>query len=164
MDDPSCSLCGRPLDEHERDIRFTLPDPVLHAPEQESTAGAWLSHEDASTSVMMQVPGIGAFVRCLLPVELTGGYTVTFGVWVGVHPDDLQAAVAVWWEPRYRDLVLDGNLANALPGWGLLGAPVRARVRDEDETPYVVQSADPALTRVLTERWPHETVLATLPA
>jgi hypothetical protein len=29
---------------------------------------------------------VGAFLRALLPVQLTGGYTVTFGVWVGVHP------------------------------------------------------------------------------
>jgi len=30
---------------------------------------------------MMQVPGLGAFVGGLLPVRLTGGHTVTYGVW-----------------------------------------------------------------------------------
>jgi hypothetical protein len=112
---------------------------------------------------MMQVPTVGAFVRCLLPVGLTGGFAVTFGVWVSVHPDDLQRAFDVWWEPEYRDLTLDGRLANELPVWGLLGAPVHARVRDEGETPYVVRSGDKGMARVLTEQWDHDRVLAALP-
>ena len=48
---------------------------------------------------MMLVPNVGPFVRALPPFGLTGGYTVTFGVWVAVHPDDLQRAFAVWCEP-----------------------------------------------------------------
>ncbi len=66
---------------------------------------------------MMQVPDAGPFVRCLLPVHLTGGFTLTFGVWLAVHPDDLQHAFRVWWEPEYRELELDALLANRLPVW-----------------------------------------------
>jgi hypothetical protein len=109
------------------------------------------------------VPGVGPFVRCLLPVHLTGGHTLTFGVWVGVPPDLLQEAFRRWTAPDYADLVLDGRLANALPGWGLLAAPVRATVRDPEETPYCTSSPDPDLQRVLTARWPHEEVLAEVP-
>lgn len=112
---------------------------------------------------MMQVPTLGAFVRCLVPVALTGGFTVTFGVWVGVHPDELQRAFHVWWEPEYRDLVLEGRLANALPVWGLLGVQVQARVHDENETPYVDHSQNPVMTQVLTGQWDHDLVLAALP-
>jgi len=65
--------------------------------------GAWLGHADAGSSVMMQIPAVGSFVRALLPVELTGGYTVIFGVWVGGDPDEPQRAFAVWWEPAYKD-------------------------------------------------------------
>lgn len=36
---------------------------------------SWLSHLSPETSVMMQVPSSGAFVRALLPVSLTGGHT-----------------------------------------------------------------------------------------
>ena len=32
---------------------------------------------------MMQIPGIGPFIRALLVVRLAGGYAVTYGVWVG---------------------------------------------------------------------------------
>ena len=51
----------------------------------------------------------------LLVVRLVGGYTVTYGVWVGVHPDDLQRAFRVWWEPDYDNLRLGGGLANSVP-------------------------------------------------
>ena len=108
-------------------------------------------------------PYIWAFVRSLLPVRLTGGYTVTLGVWIGVHPDDLQRAFATWWEPKYMNLHLVGRLANSLPGWGLLGAHVDAAVLNADETPYVVSSSDSTLASVLTDEWPHEEVLSRLP-
>lgn len=112
---------------------------------------------------MMMVPTVGTFVRALLPVRLTGGYTVTFGVWIGVHPDDLHRAFGVWWEPEYVDLKLDGRLANSLPGWGMLAAQVDAAVLDVESTPYVVASHDPGLADVLNREWQHEEVLQRLP-
>jgi len=154
-----CPTCGRPLDLHSPDYRFTLPDPVLALPEREKTEGTWMSHADAGSSVMMQVPNCGAFVRALLPVRLTDGHSAMFGLWIGVPPDSLQHAARIWWEPDYVDLTLDGLLANDLPLWGLLGAPVRAAVRDPDHTPYCESSSDPELTNVLTKEWPHAQVL-----
>jgi hypothetical protein len=112
---------------------------------------------------MMMVPSVGTFVRCLLPVHLAGGHTITFGVWLGVHPDDLQRPFAVWWAPEYVDLRLDGRLANALPGWGLLGAPAQAAALNPDATPYIVSSGDPILARVLADEWPHDEILPGLP-
>lgn len=85
---------------------------------------------------MMQVPDLGAFVRALLPVRLVGGHTVTFGVWVGIQPADLQRAFAAWWQQEYAELTLDGALANAVPPWQMLAAPVSLEVRNPDETPY----------------------------
>ena len=161
-DTGDCQTCGRPLDRHNRNIRFRLPDPVQETIEQENAPGAWMSHADPQTSVMMQVPDVGPFVRALIPVALTGGSTVTFGVWLLVDPDDLQRAFAVWHQPEYLDLVLDGWLANALPGWGLLGKPVRAAVRKRQHTPYCVDSTDPVLAAVLTQEWRHDLVLDAL--
>lgn len=150
------------MDEHNRHIRFALPDPVLGLPERERTAGTWMNDADARTSVMMQVPTVGPFVRASLPVALTGGYAVTFGVWISIHPDDLQRTFRVWWEPAYKDLVLEGVLANALPGWGLLAAPVKAVVRNPDQAPYVDESRDPLLAAVLSDQWPHAQVLGAI--
>ncbi|HET6952711.1 MAG TPA: DUF2199 domain-containing protein [Acidimicrobiales bacterium] len=155
--------CGRPLDAHDRHLRFELPEPVLTAPDQDRAAGTWMTHEDARTSVMMQVPRVGAFVRCLLPVKLSGGFVVTFGVWLAVRPGDLQRAALVWREPTYVDLTLDGWLANRLPLWDCLASPAHASVEDPEHTPYVTSSSDALLARVLGEEWSHDEVLAAVP-
>ena len=161
--DDLCPTCGRPRDAHNRHLRFRLPDPVLSTPEREETEGTWMSHSDANQSVMMMVPTVGTFVRVLLPVQLTGGYTVTFGAWLGVHPDDLQRAFAVWTAPEYVDLRLEGRLANALPAWDVFAVPAEAAVRDPEQTPYIVRSSDELLSQVLTEAWPHDQILEGLP-
>lgn len=156
-------MCGRPVDTHDRHVRFRLPEPVLTSPGQEKVPGSWLSHESPETSVMMQVPSIGAFVQALLPVSLTGGHTVTYGVWVAIDPQELQRVFAVWLEPAYGDLRLDGALANSIRPWGLLAASVSLAVRDPQHTPYCSGSQDPRLSRVLSEQWPHDDILDALP-
>jgi hypothetical protein len=156
-------MCGRPLDAHDRHVRFRLPEPVLTSPAQEKAPGSWLSHDSPETSVMMQVPAIGAFVRAVLPVHLSGGHSVTFGVWVGIDPRELQRVFAVWWGPEYRDLRLDGALANSIPPWGLLAAPVTLTVRDPRQTPYCSESQNPSLSQVLNDQWPHADILDALP-
>jgi hypothetical protein len=122
-----------------------------------------MTETDPWRAVMMQVPDVGDFVRVLLPVQLTGGFTVTFGAWLGVSRDDFLRAFKMWWAPEYSRLRLDGLLANAIPPWGLLGEPVEAGVRDPDETPYCERSSSRELARVLNDEWPHEDVLAALP-
>jgi hypothetical protein len=156
-------MCGRPVDAHDRHVRFRLPEPVLARPGQEKVPGAWLSHGSPETSVMMQIPSLGAFVRALLPVSLTGGHTVTYGVWAGIDPRQLQRVFTIWHEPDYQDLRLDGVLANSVRPWGLLAAPVHLAVRDPQQTPHCAGSPDPQLSRVLTERWPHQDILDALP-
>jgi hypothetical protein len=156
----ACPTCGLPVENHDRDVRFTLPDPVLGLVDAGGLPeGSWLSHDDPDESVMLLVPELGAFVRCLLPLRLEGGHTITFGVWVGVSSEDLQRAWSVWWEPEYADLELTGVLANALPGVDVLAAPVVVRVRDAEETPYVDSSSDTLLAQVLADEWPHAQVL-----
>jgi hypothetical protein len=154
----TCPTCGRSLDAHDRHVRFQLPDPVLDVPAEQREARTWRN------DVMMQVQGVGAFVRALLPVRLSAGHRVTFGVWLGVPPDELQRAFREWWTPTYVDLVLDGFLANDVRPWGLLAKPARAVVRDPDHTPYVDSSDDDLLRQVLTDEWPHDYVLGALPA
>lgn len=83
-----CSICGNELGDHDRHIRFALPGPVLQSVGQHHVPGAWLTHDEPNTSVMMQIPGIGAFVRALLPVSLSEGHRLTFGVWVSIKQDE----------------------------------------------------------------------------
>lgn len=154
-----CSMCARELDLHDRHVRFTLPQPVLDTPEKETAPGTWLSHATARESVMMQVPSLGAFVRALVPVRLLGGHTLTYGVWLAIHPGNLQRIFGLWWKPEYADLEVTGWLANPVPPWGMLAAPVVAVVRDTEHTPYCDRSDDPTLSRVLHDQWPHDVVL-----
>ncbi len=88
---------------------------------------------------------------------------MTCGVWVGVHPGDLQRAFRVWREPEYEDLRLEGVLASPVPPWGLLAAPVTLVVKDPEHTPCCVGSSGHMLSRVLGEEWPHKDILETLP-
>jgi hypothetical protein len=159
----TCGICGRPTDEHQRDVRFVLPDPVLELPDRDDTEGVWKSEADPNRAVMMLVPNLGGFLRALLPVRLSGDHSVTFGVWVGVHPDDLKRAFDVWWAPEYEELRLTGRLANALPSWDVFGAPVDLAVTDAKQTPYCVSSSDAELHAVLMDEWDHEPVLSCLP-
>ncbi|HEX8768135.1 MAG TPA: DUF2199 domain-containing protein [Jatrophihabitans sp.] len=161
--DAACAMCGRSRDAHNRHVRFRLPDPVLAAPLRERTRGTWMSHDDAESSVMMQVPEVGHFVRVLLPITLIGGDTLTFGIWLGVAPEDFHRAFAQWWAPTYPDLVLEGHIANDVQPWGLLARPGCAVVRNPQATPYLARSTDSLTEQVLTRHWPHDEVLDALP-
>lgn len=152
----SCQSCGRDISGHDRHIRFSLPDRVLESPEQHHTPGAWLSHEEPTTSVMMQIPTLGDFVRALLPVSLSEGHMLTFGVWVAISTPELHRSLSVWWAPEYADLRLTGTIANTVMPWGLLGAPVCLEVRNTDETPYCASSPQKDLADVLQKEWPYE--------
>jgi hypothetical protein len=153
MANGQCPTCGRPLDEHNRHLRFGVPEPVLGIPEAERPARTW------GNDVLMQVEDVGAFVRILVPVTLSGGYKITYGAWLSVSPQDLRRAWEVWRLPSYADLRLDGVLANMLPGWedDTYAKPVTASVLDVEQIPYAVDSQDPFMRRVLNDEWPHET-------
>lgn len=160
MEPSRCPTCGRALSDHDRDIRFRLPQPVLEASlETEELAGRTWGND-----VLMQVQGIGAFVRVLVPVRLTGGFGVVFGAWLGVHPDDLRRAWEVWNGPEYMGLELSGFLANELPPWRAhtCGKPLAASPRSPDELPYACESSDPVLQNILTQEWNHDLVLSSI--
>lgn len=132
---------------------------MLDLPDGEATDGIWLSAGTAREASLMQVPDLGCFVRAQLPIKLTGGYSLTYGVWVCVHPDDLQHAFKIWWSPEYDDLRLAGYLANRIEPWDVLGKPIEIAVRNSDQNPWCESSTDPVLASILSEEWDHTTVL-----
>jgi hypothetical protein len=151
-----------PVDLHDQHVRFSKPDPVLQAGET-SASDIWMSGADANSSVMMQVNNVGAFVRALLPVKLTAGHTITYGVWVGINPAELRHVFDTWWSPGYPNLVITGFIANTVKPWGLLGSPVQLRVLNPEHTPYCVESMDERLRGVIKDQWDHELVLSAVP-
>jgi hypothetical protein len=141
------------------DIRVDRPDAVIDIPESERREAVrgndFLLHEQRA----------GWFVRCLLPISLTGGLTVTFGAWVRIDEVTFERIGTVWRSPSYRQLRFSGSFANAVQPWGpeLLDAPVTVAVRDEDALPYVVVApAAPLLSSLVTDTWDRDRVLSSL--
>ena len=150
----TCPGCGRSTSLSDRHARFSWPDVLVGAAQQEGGAeGLWLSHDTAESSVMMQTPD-AAFVRVLLPIRLDDMSTITYGVWLQVDTEDMHRAFEVWTGPQYDDLRLEGRLVNELPPGQALDAVGVAVVRDPDATPYLDDSSHPLLKRLLTEVWP----------
>lgn len=147
------------MDEHNRHVRFKLPEPVLEIPKEERPARTW------GNDVLMAVRDLGSFVRILIPIKLSGGYTVTYSAWLSVPPDDLRHAWEVWTDnEKYPQLRLRGFLANMLPVWedDTYTKPLETAVIDPDHTPYAIDSPDDFMHRVLHNEWPHELVLAAI--
>ena len=151
---PGCSCCGAPLDATDLDIRSELPDALADLP-PEQRAAAWGNKD------FQRLEGVGGFLRCLMPVSLTGGSTVTYSVWVSLDDDQLRHALNVWNEPAYADLAVRGSVANAIKPWPtLLGEPAGAVVRDADKLPYLVADESTLLSRVLNDEWDRDDVLS----
>ena len=149
-----CGCCGTALNDPQRmDIRLGLPDFAFDLPE---------SAREEVNAGLLRVEGGRCFVRCLLPVALTGGTELVFGTWMEISPVDLERTAAIWDDPSYADLVLQGTFANGIKPWGdgLLGAPVTAVVRNVSEIPYIESSEDDLLRRVLGVTWDRDVVLS----
>jgi hypothetical protein len=151
---PGCSCCGAPLDGVDLDIRSALPDAFL-ALSAEQRASAW------GNSDFQRLEGIGGFLRCLMPVRLSGGGSVTYSVWLRLDDEQLRHALAVWSTPEYAALELHGEVANAIKPWpGLLGEAAGAVIRDAGTLPYLVADENSLLSRVLTDVWDRDDVLS----
>jgi hypothetical protein len=148
-----CSCCGTELpDTDQIDVRLGLPDVAFGL---EETA------RHRVNPGLLRMDGHGCFARCLLPVRLSGELLLVLGTWMEISEADLQRAHTLWDQPGYADLVLTGQLANAIKPWDeeLLGAPLTARVRNADEIPYVEASDHPLLGHVLHTVWDRHQVL-----
>jgi hypothetical protein len=147
-DEPSMSS-GSASDH--RYVPFVLPDAVRaldESEQQERVEHLWRGDD------LLQVAGLGGFVRALLAVSPTEGVAVTFGVWVALDAEDMSRATEVWWGPGYASFAAVGRLANAVPRHGLLDVPVQLAVKEASQLPYVVASTDPVAGELLTRKWP----------
>lgn len=145
------------IETTEVHARIDLPDALWQLPPERREA---LWQRDG----LCRLDGVGCYVGCLLPVRLTGGTTLTFGVWLAVAEADLQRAQRVWGTADYPAFQATGELANAVKPWGteVLGAPARVEVRDPGRLPYLAATEHPVLSRVLAEVWDRDAVLSAL--
>jgi hypothetical protein len=149
-----CAICGIAPDPRGRpfSITFNLPDVYydIH-PELLDTWG---------DDPFLAIKDVGFYLRVILPVKLTDGFAVDFGTWLKVDPEVFKEAWQKWNFPEYKDFACDGLLANRLEPWKpTLRTHVKARVRDMDQVPYVVESPNELGARIIGETWPHDEVL-----
>jgi hypothetical protein len=149
-----CPNCGIAPDPEGKpfSITFEQPDVIEEIPEE--LLDTW------GADPFLAIKDIGFFVRVILPVKLTDGYGVHFGTWLEVHSEDFRTAWQQWNFPEYKDLAIDGYVANDIAPWGKIPhALVKATVVDMAEVPYLTSSDNEAISKILADTWPHDDVL-----
>lgn len=149
-----CACCGIAPDPQGRpfSITFEQPDVIFDiAPELLDTWGG---------DPFLAIKNVGFFVRVILPVKLTDGFSAHIGTWLEVQAEDFRTAWQTWNFPEYADLALEGYVANEMEPWKKFPhALVKATVHDMAQVPYLTSSESEVFTRILTETWPHPDVL-----
>jgi len=154
----TCTLCRWPIEAHDRDISFRLPDILADCPEEE------LEARTSQFGGFLCVDTDQFFMRVLFPIHLIDDHVLVFGVWLSIDPATIQRVAAVWDTPEYASLEVTGRLASALPPWPdtSLGAVLTAQTRLVSELPYVTSSDDALMKRAISESWDHNTILEPL--
>jgi hypothetical protein len=150
-----CACCGisRNLDGRPLSITFEQPDVIdqIHPVLLDTWGG----------DPFLAIKNVGFFIRVILPIKLTDDFAIDFGTWLEIHNEDFKAAWAAWNFPEYKDLEIEGYVANQIaPFEKFPHALVKATVREVEHVPYLTSSANETYTKLLTETWPHATVLA----
>ncbi len=149
-----CACCGIARDPRGRPLSVTFEQPDVIFDIEEELLETW--GEDP----FLAIKNVGFFVRVILPVKLTDGFSVDFGTWLEVHSEDFRTAWQTWNFPEYSGLTLDGYVANAIEPWKKLPHElVRAVVRDVAQVPYLDSCDNELVTRIMRETWPHADVL-----
>ncbi len=156
-----CRVCGGDgTPAGERAVLLALPDVLLRRDPAHLLSGVGTDDPDPAAAVFLEATE-GCFVRCRLVVELDGGGSIAYSLWVRVTPDTAQRIGRTLGTEAALVLRFEGWLGNALPGAGFLDAPVTVGVSmSMNNQPVVVATADPALTTFLAERHPQQAALA----
>jgi Uncharacterized protein conserved in bacteria (DUF2199) len=150
-----CACCGIAPDPRGRPFSIVFEQPDVVSQIEPELLDTW------GTDPFIAIKNVGFFVRVILPVQLTDGFSVEFGTWLEVRDDDFREAWKVWNSPEYSGLVIEGYMANEIEPWSPFPhAMIRAAVRDVDQVPYLVASDAPLFARILGEVEPHADVLA----
>jgi hypothetical protein len=150
-----CSCCGIAPDPRGRPFSIVFEQPDVLSQIEPELLDTW------GSDPFLAIKNVGFFVRVILPVQLTDGFSVAFGTWLEVADDDFRTAWKTWNAPEYANLVMEGYVANEIEPWSPFPhALLRAVVRDVDQVPFLATSDDPLFTRILGATLPHADVLS----
>ncbi len=149
-----CACCGIAADPQGRPFSITFGLPDVYFDIEEELRDTW------GDDPFLAIKNVGFFLRVLLPVKLTDGFSVDFGTWLEIDAPDFRNAWQTWNFPEYADLVVEGYVANEIKPWNQFPhALVRAVVRDTAQVPYLDSCANQLTTKIIEDTWPHAEVL-----
>lgn len=150
-----CADCGFAPDPRGRPFSITFEQPDVIDEIEPELLDAW------GGDPFLAIKNVGFFLRVILPVKLDNGFAVDFGTWLEIYNEDFRSAWQTWNFPEYKDLEIEGYLANKIAPWDQFPHElIKATVRDLDQVPYLTSSEDETFTKLLTETWPHAKVLS----
>ena len=149
-----CACCGIAPDPQGKPFSITFEKPDVLFEIRDELLDTW------GDDPFFAIKDVGFFVRVILPVKLTDGFSVNFGTWLECHAEDFRRAWQTWNFPEYKDLEFEGYVGNDIAPWPRFPhALVKATVRDMADVPYLTSSQNEVITRILAETWPHDDVL-----
>ena len=151
---PPCECCGIAPNADGRPLSVTFEQPDVISDIMPELLQTW------GGDPFLAIKDVGFFLRVILPVKLSDGYAVDFGTWLEIADEDFRTAWRTWNFPEYKDLAVEGYVANDIAPWGRLPHRlVRAVVRDMNQVPYLTSCDDETIGRILADEWPHADVL-----
>lgn len=149
-----CSCCGIAPGPGGAPLSVTFEKPDVFFDIHPALLDTW------GDDPFLALKNVGFFVRVVLPIKLADGFAVDFGTWLEVDADDFRNAWRAWNFPEYKDLALQGYLANVIAPWPAFPhALVTATVRSVDEVPVVTWADHPDVMTMLQMTWPHARIL-----
>jgi hypothetical protein len=147
-----CACCGIAPDSRGRPFSITFEQPDVIDQIHPQLLDTW------GGDPFLAIKAVGFFI---LPVKLSDGFAVDFGTWIEIDNDDFRAAWQSWNFPEYKDLAIEGYVANQIAPFDKFPHTlVKATVREPEQVPYLTSSDNEVFTKLLTETWPHASVLA----
>ena len=150
-----CACCGISPDPRGRPFSITFEQPDVVSQIEPELLDTW------GGDPFLAIKNVGFFVRVILPVKLSDGFAIDFGTWLEVYNDDFRQAWQTWNFPEYKDLVIEGYVANEIEPFDRFPHElVKATVRLPEHVPYLTSSEDETFTKLLGDTWPHAKVLS----
>ncbi len=89
----------------------------------------------------LAIKNVGFFLRVILPVKLSDGFAIDFGTWLEIDNEDFRTAWQTWNFPEYKDLEIEGYVANQIAPFDRFPhALAKVTVREPEQVPYLTSS------------------------